>query len=105
MPEGEFPDPPSEDEIEARMKAFKQRLSTDLNRTEPKKGDLNPTESHNLALGMSAAYILIGMPLAGALLGWLIDRSLGGQVFTALGVLLGSTFAIFHVLQMMKRQK
>lgn len=105
MSDGEFPEPPSEEDIDARLAAFKDRLKGTDKKQDSQGIEMTPTESHNLALGMSAAYVLIGLPLAGALVGWLIDRKTGGQTFAGVGVLIGGLIAVFHVVQLTKRQK
>ena len=57
--------------------------------------------ARGLGVGLTAAYAIIGMPLVGAGIGWLIDRNVDPKIWTGLctvaGALLGITFTIITI--------
>ena len=58
-----------------------------------------------MGVGLAAAYAIIGLPLAGALLGWLGDNAAGTKnVFTMVGVLLGGIVGVMHAVRLSNRQ-
>ena len=101
----DLPDPPTEDEIDAKLSAAKERLMKAQQRHEASKpqGPLDRETSRGMGHGLSAAYAIIGLPLVGAGLGWLADRALGTTFFIAAGAVLGLVGAMFHAVQLSNR--
>lgn len=54
-----------------------------------------------LGIGLTVAYMILGLPMFGAGVGWLIDRQVGGKfwigVCTLMGAVLGLTLAIMTI--------
>src|SRR6476659_90153 len=89
------------DEYSDRMKGLEERLQRLKDEREGKKAmELKMTnttaeDSRGLGVGLSIAYTFIGMPLLGALVGWLLDRALKTTFLvglcTIVGVVIGLT--------------
>ena len=94
----ELPDPPSADDIEARARAARK-----LQRQAAPQPTMDADSSKGLGIGLSAAYAIIGLPLVGAGVGWLIDRALGITAFVVVGVVGGLIGGIFHAIQLSNR--
>lgn len=108
MPEEHnLPDPPTQEDIDARLEGMRDRLEKAKAKTERKpSNDLDPETSRGTGLGLAAAYAIIGLPFAGALIGWLGDRSLGTpNVFMMVGVVLGGVLGIAHAVRLSNRQR
>jgi F0F1-type ATP synthase assembly protein I len=105
MSDGEFPEPPSDEELDARLAAQKERLDAARRKYEANKGSsqLDPKTSRGLGIGLSAAYAIIGLPLVGAGLGWLLDRALGTAFFVVVGVVAGLVGGMWHAVQLSNR--
>jgi F0F1-type ATP synthase assembly protein I len=105
MSEDEFPEPPSEDEIDARLAVQKERLRKARQKHADLRGkdQLDPETSRGMGLGLSAAYAIIGLPLVGAGLGWLLDRAVGTTFFIIVGVVGGLVGGMFHAVQLSNR--
>ena len=59
--------------------------------------------ARGLGVGMTAAYAILGMPLLGAGLGWLVDQRLGTNVWLGLGMLAGATAGVGFALFVLQR--
>ena len=107
MSDAELPEPPSEEDIAARLAGMRQRLDEAKTKSQTKpRDDLDPETSRGMGLGLAAAYAIIGLPFLGALLGWLADRAAGTpNVFTMLGVLFGGILGIAHAVRLSNRQR
>lgn len=105
MSDGAFPDPPSDEEIDARLATNKQRLDQARKKHEATKGTgpLDPKTARGMGVGLSAAYAIIGLPLVGAGLGWLIDRALGTTFIIAILAVAGLIGGMFHAVQLSNR--
>ena len=102
----DFPDPPSELEIDDRLAEQKARLTRARRKHESSKAQslLDPETSRGMGLGLAAAYGIIGLPLVGAGCGWLVDRALGTTFVVAIGVVLGLVGGMFYAIQLSNRQ-
>jgi F0F1-type ATP synthase assembly protein I len=56
-----------------------------------------------LGRGLAAAYALIGMPLLGLGLGWLLDRGTDSNVFSLVGFVLGGAAAVWFASRQLSR--
>ncbi|MEZ0327503.1 MAG: hypothetical protein ACAH95_16515 [Fimbriimonas sp.] len=63
----------------------------------------NRDSARGLGIGLSIAYTIIGMPLAGAGLGWLLDRALGTQTYVGIGVIVFGALGMFVALFVLGR--
>lgn len=98
-----------DDEFGERLRALENKARThklirDNRNQETERKQLSDGESaRGLGVGLSVAYTIIGLPLAGVVIGWLVDQRLGTQTFRSLGVLLGSVFGIAAALLILSR--
>jgi|GEM_PF-5543273 len=108
-----LPDVPTEAEIEARIRAATGgRDLTDFRRSveraqrsgrdAPESG--SKSDYRGQALGLHAAYVLLGFPMAGAGLGWLLDRSLGSTWGVGVGTLAMAVLALVYVITILNRE-
>jgi len=91
-------------DIEERAKAVSQKRAEmpevpewDYKRPElPGQHKVDSTSYLGLGVGLSVAYTLVGMALAGWGIGWLIDRNAGtgSTLAQGLGTLVGATFGL-----------
>lgn len=62
---------------------------------------MTPEGARSLALGMTIAYSILGIPMFGFLVGWLVDKQLESQFWagalTLIGAVAGIAFAFFAV--------
>lgn len=107
-PEGltdvEFPEPPSDEEIRARLAESKSELEEAKAKYDEARDKPEPGSAHSDAVGMSIAYAVLILPTVGAGAGWLIDRSLGGTLFTVLGLLAGGIAALVYAARAVRRK-
>ena len=105
MSDDRLPDPPSDAEIEARLAANKERLRAARAKHEATKGagPLDQETARGMGVGLSAAYAIIGLPLVGAGLGWLLDRALNTSFCIVVGVIAGLVFGMWHAVQLSNR--
>lgn len=61
------------------------------------------SSAKGLATGMSAAYAIIGFPLVGLGIGWLIDSSLHTTSGKGIGVLIGAAAGMTMAMMLLKR--
>jgi F0F1-type ATP synthase assembly protein I len=58
-------------------------------------------QTKGLGLGLTAAYLVVGVPLLFALVGWLIDRSIRSSlwigILTTIGAVLGITMMVITI--------
>ena len=67
-------------------------------------GSFDGDSGRGLADGLSIAYALIGMPMVGILVGWLLDKSSGGGNWTAILTLGGVGLGVIFMLLVLARQ-
>ncbi|MCX7800194.1 MAG: AtpZ/AtpI family protein [Fimbriimonadales bacterium] len=95
------PSDPMLDELDARLARLQRRAREARAEHEEKKrrgrsslGD----SAHGVGYGLTIAYTILGVPMLGVLVGWLLDQRAGsGQFFTGLGVIVGSVLALVAV--------
>lgn len=98
-----------DDEFSERLrnlenKARQQRLIRDNRSQEASRRARDDADSaRGLGVGLSIAYTIIGLPLLGVGVGWLIDTRLGTQTYRSIGVLLGSVLGIVGALVLLSR--
>ena len=61
-------------------------------------------DSRGLGIGMTVAYVIVGVPLAGALVGWLIDKATKASIYTGFGTLLGAVIGIGMTIAIINRE-
>lgn len=73
------------------------------NRAKKSQSQLDRDAARGLGVGMMVAYLIIGVPLGGALIGYLIDRGSGGGNATAIGVVAGAIVGVAMAISVMNR--
>lgn len=102
-------DPMNDPEFVARMKALDERSERIRQQrqekaTEKKRAIKSDQESsRGLAVGLSIAYTIMGVPVAGFLIGWLIDNQLKSEMYKGIGVMAGAVAGISMALFILKR--
>lgn len=102
-------DPMNDPEFVARMKALDERSERIRQQrqekaTEKKRAIKSDQESsRGLAVGLSIAYTIMGVPVAGFLIGWLIDNQLKSEMYKGIGVMVGAVAGISMALFILKR--
>ncbi len=87
-------------EFEGRLKDLEHRAnqaqSVRKNRSRELERKLSSDRdaARGLGIGISIAYTIIGLPLFGAGVGWLVDNRLGVDFWKGIGVLLGAIAGI-----------
>lgn len=102
-------DPMNDPEFIARMKALderaenvkQQRVQKDTEKKRAVKSDQE--SSRGLAVGLSIAYTIMGVPVAGFLIGWLIDNQVKSEMYKGIGVMAGAVAGITMALFILKR--
>jgi F0F1-type ATP synthase assembly protein I len=82
---------------QARGKYDNERLEKDRIRREDAKS------AAGLGYGLAIAYAIIGVPLLGALIGWVIDSRLGTTLWTGILTVLGAVVGIGYALVLINR--
>ena len=90
-------------EIDRRAEDEKVRREK-IRAQEAKKNASIAEDAKGLGVGMTVAYTIIGLPLAGAGIGWLLDREAGGRVFITFGTLLGAALGIAMAVFILNRE-
>lgn len=95
------PSDPVLDELDARLARLQQRArEARADHEEKKRGKRSSLgeSAHGVGYGLTIAYTILGVPMLGALIGWLLDQRTGaGQFYTGLGVIVGSVLALLAV--------
>lgn len=100
-----------DEEFERRMKSLEERASAHRELRENEKreqerrtrGDRDA--ARGLGLGLSVAYTIIGLPVFGYGVGWLISRSTGSTTVAGFGMLIGAVLGIAVAIVMLNRQQ
>lgn len=98
-----------DDEIEARLADLEKRASAAKRRKdaieeeERRRRDKDASSSQGIGVGMSIAYTILGTPMLGLLIGWVLDRRLGTTYWTGVCVTLGATAGVLVAIHMMNR--
>jgi len=97
-----LPEVPSLESI--RAKAWESKERYDSKKAETAKAYRQDRENaQGLGVGLSIAYIIVGFPFVGILLGWLLDWKLGTQYIKGIGALAGATMGIVVALAQINR--
>ena len=59
--------------------------------------------ARGLGIGLTIAYTITGVPLIGAVIGWVIDNRLGTKVWIGICTLIGATLAVGVAVVLLKR--
>jgi F0F1-type ATP synthase assembly protein I len=98
-----------DDEFSERLRALENKARTHkiIRDNQAKETDRkmrsDAQSAKGLGVGLSVAYTIIGLPLAGVAIGWLIDQRMGTQTYRSIGVLLGSVLGIAAALAILSR--
>jgi F0F1-type ATP synthase assembly protein I len=84
----------------AALRATQEKKTTTL--SEQRRVDSE--SSRGLGIGMTVAYIIVGIPLAGAGLGYLIDKALKASIFMGIGTLIGAIIGISMTVVIVNRE-
>ncbi len=96
-------------EFEERLQALHDRADKAKQRKTVTKGGYggeirtDPETARSLGLGLSIAYTIIGAPLAGAFIGWLVDKYAGTTNGKGIGVMVGAAVGLLMAFLMMSR--
>ncbi len=88
------------DQIEERARKAKGGYVKAVNKPTTKAVADDNRNARGIAMGMTIAYTIIGFPMIGVAVGWLIDWKLGTPYWKAIGVLGGTTFGIVMAIKM-----
>lgn len=98
-----------DDEFSERLKklenkALQHKLIRDNRAKETSRKLRDDAQSaKGLGVGLSVAYTIIGLPLVGVAIGWIIDTRMGTQTYRSIGVLLGSVLGIVGAIALLSR--
>ncbi len=100
-PEGEHGDVPTSSR-DARLKSIDERL-TRAEQVEDKRRPVVDSTANVRASGARALQGLVGMPLGGALIGWLLDRLFGTAPWIMLALMfIGFAGAVIDMIRISK---
>jgi F0F1-type ATP synthase assembly protein I len=114
LPEGQIPQlraAPPTPEYEARLRALEEKIDqAKTQRAAKQRADerrlQSDSESHRgLGIGLTVAYTIIGLPLFGIGVGYLLDRSLGTQTYQGIGALVGSVLGVVGAIVVLNRHQ
>ena len=98
-----------DEEFSARLKALEERAQAakqvrDRQAAQVIRKEKNDRESAiGLGIGLTIAYTIIGMPLLGVGIGWILDKALGTTLYKGIGVVVGSAVGITAAIVMLSR--
>lgn len=105
------PELPKVDEYDERLRALHERtdsakMAREAQAQEMDRRRTSDQESYKgLGTGLQIAYAIIGMPLFGFGIGWLLDRSLNGNAWKPMLTLLGAVVGIGYAIWSLNRQE
>ena len=96
-------------EMESKLQSIESRASEARGRNEkvgtvPKREQRGADDMRGLGFGMQVAYTIIGLPLAGAAIGWLVDRSTGAHFWVGICVLIGAALGVFAAIVLLNKE-
>ena len=100
---------PEEPEQAAQLAAIEQRakLAKETLRRHTAEGQVGgfvgPEGGRSLGKGLQIAYAIIGVPIVGFGVGWLIDKQVGGNLWQGLMTILGATIAVIYAVRSASR--
>jgi len=89
-----------DDEFESRLKALEDKaqahrqVRNNQKREAERKQTSDRESARGLGVGLSIAYTIIGMPIVGLIIGWILDRGTESQTYKGLGVVVGMVLGI-----------
>jgi F0F1-type ATP synthase assembly protein I len=89
------------DALEEKAKAHRQ-VRDNQQREEQRRMASDRESAKGLGMGLTVAYTLIGLPLVGVLVGWLLDEP-GSNTYKGIGVVAGVALAIFMTVFLLSR--
>ena len=98
-----------DEEFDARFEALHAKVDASRQQRERIKiaaeraQDSDAKAAKGLGIGLTIAYTILGMPLIGYGLGWLLDRELNTLIWKGFGVLLGAVVGVWYALVMLAR--
>ena len=101
--------PEPDDELDARLKRLEAKAADVRTRRDAAQKEqareqkANQESSKGLGVGLMVAYTLLGLPMAGAAIGFFLDRGRADRFWTALFVLLGAVGGIVFTIVMLNR--
>ena len=101
--------PDIDEEMDARLDALRQKAQQTRGAYESKKAEENrrleqDSEAHRgTGVGLSIGYTIIGLPLVGALVGYLVDNAMKTHYWVGLLTLLGAAVGIVMAVVMLNR--
>lgn len=99
----------SEAENDAKLREIQEKASlarATLNKHKPEAQEsqfVGAGNGRNLGLGLQIAYAIIGVPLVGYGVGWLIDNQIGGKLWSGLLTIIGAALAIWYAVKSASR--
>ncbi|MBS1724228.1 MAG: AtpZ/AtpI family protein [Armatimonadetes bacterium] len=100
----EFVDPGADglegrlDELKSRAEAARETLKKHT--PEGSQGTfVTPESGRSLGLGLQIAYAILGVPLVGFGVGWLIDQAVGGTLWRGMLTILGAAIAVWYAVR------
>jgi F0F1-type ATP synthase assembly protein I len=90
--------------IQARADATRSRLQAQNQERERRLGQ-DRDAARGLGVGLAAAYAMVGLPLAGVAVGYLLDKPTGGTFWKAALTLLGAIVGIWFAAVQVNREK
>lgn len=98
-------------EFEAKLKSLEERAKNVHETRQAQKAQVQKTmksdreAARGLGLGLSIAYTILGLPMAGYFIGWLIDRQTGNTTASGLLTVLGAFLGVFMAIYMVNRSQ
>ena len=86
-------------DLETRANKAQGQFRQAINRPTPKALESSNKSTRGLAVGMLVAYTIMGLPLAGIGIGFLIDWWLGTVMAKGLGALAGATLGVIMAIK------
>jgi F0F1-type ATP synthase assembly protein I len=83
-----------------KIKASREEVERDKARKQKSEQD----SSRGLGVGLTIAYTIIGLPLLGAGIGWLVDGRTGGTTWVGIGTVIGAVLGVAAAISIMNRE-
>jgi F0F1-type ATP synthase assembly protein I len=102
-----------DDDFEARLKSLEERAKSqklirdNKEREVVRKQNAERDSARGLGIGLSIAYTIIGLPVLGLIIGYILDGGNASQTYKSIGVLAGAALGIvmtFVILAKANRQ-
>ena len=87
-------------DLQEKVKKTQSQYVNAVNKPSDKEIAESNRNSRGLAFGLTIAYLIMGMPLACAAIGWIIDWRLGTEMGKGIGCLIGATIGVIIAIRM-----